>query len=250
MNIGIITIFPEYFQGVLTTGMVRKAIENNVVNIEFVNPRDFAKDRYRSVDDYPYGGGSGMVMKYEVLRDAIVEAQKKVKGPVVYLSPQGIKFSQKYAKDLSTQQGFILLCGRYEGIDERVMNLVDEEISIGDFILSGGEPAAAVIIDAVVRLLPGVLGDMDSLTEESFEDNLLEYPHYTRPRVVDNMSVPNVLISGHHQNIARWRLKERLKRTLVKRPDMLQNAVLSEEEKKLLLEVKQELLSLFEILGV
>ncbi len=250
MNVGIITIFPEYFEGVVKTGMIRKAIENNLLDVIFENPRDYATDRYKSVDDYPYGGGSGMVMKYDTLKQAIENARTRISGPVIYMSPQGTPFHQAYAKDLAREEGFILVCGRYEGIDERLMSIVDEEISIGDFVLSGGEPAAAVVLDAVVRLVPGVLGDENSLSEESFEHNLLEYPQYTRPSHIDGMDVPDVLLSGHHGNIARWRLKERLKRTLVKRPDMLKDVYLSEEEKNLLEEVKKEILETLSMLGV
>ncbi len=250
MKIGIVTIFPEYFSGITKTGVIRKAVENGAVDFTFVNPRDFATDNYRSVDDYPYGGGSGMVMKYDTLKGAILTAKESIPGPVVYMTPQGIPFNQSFAKSLAKEEGMILVCGRYEGIDERVMSLVDDEISIGDYVLSGGEPAAAVVVDAVVRLLPGVLGDEESLVEESFEDGLLEYPHYTRPKVVDGMDVPDILLSGHHGNIARWRLKERLKRTLLKRPDMLKDKVFSEKEKALLREIREEIDTMFKMLGV
>ncbi len=250
MKIGVVTIFPEYFTGITKTGVIRKAVENGVVDFTFINPRDFAMDNYRSVDDYPYGGGSGMVMKYETLKEAILKAKEGIYGPVIYMTPQGTPFNQAFAKSLAKEEGMILVCGRYEGIDERVMALIDEEISIGDYVLSGGEPAAAVVVDAVVRLLPGVLGDEDSLVEESFEGGLLEYPHYTRPKVVDGMEVPDILLSGHHSNIARWRLKERLKRTLLKRPDMLRDSVFSEEEKAILREIREEIDTMFEMLGV
>ena len=250
MRIGIVTIFPDYFSGILKVGMLRKALANNLVSIYFENPRDYTNDNYRSVDDYPYGGGSGMVMKYEPLIKAIYRIKNKVNGPVIYLSPQGTKFEQRLAKSLALESGFVLVCGRYEGIDERVLNVIDEEISIGDYVLSGGEPAAAVIVDAVVRLIPGVLGDRDSLKEETFEEGLLEYPHYTRPAIVDDMAVPDVLLSGNHGEIARWRRKERLKRTLIKRPDMLKNLSLTDEDKKLIVEIKKEILDTLKSLGV
>jgi len=250
MKIGIVTIFPEYFSGIFKVGMLRKALAKNLVSIYFENPRDYASDSYRSVDDYSYGGGSGMVMKYEPLVKAIYSIKDKVSGPVIYLSPQGTRFEQRLAKTLALESGFVLVCGRYEGIDERVLNVVDEEISIGDYVLSGGEPAAAVIVDAVVRLIPGVLGDRDSLKEETFEEGLLEYPHYTRPAIVDGMSVPDVLLSGNHGEIARWRRKERLRRTLIKRPDLFKTLSLTEEDKKLIMEIKQEILDTLKSLGV
>ena len=250
MKIGIVTIFPEYFSGIFKVGMLRKALAKNLVSIYFENPRDYTSDSYRSVDDYPYGGGSGMVMKYEPLVKAIYSIKDKVSGPVIYLSPQGTRFEQRLAKALALESGFVLVCGRYEGIDERVLNVVDEEISIGDYVLSGGEPAAAVIVDAVVRLIPGVLGDRDSLKEETFEEGLLEYPHYTRPAIVDGMSVPDVLLSGDHGEIARWRRKERLRRTLIKRPDLFKTLSLTEEDKKLIMEIKQEILDTLKSLGV
>ena len=250
MKIGIVTIFPEYFSGIFKVGMLRKALAKNLVSIYFENPRDYTSDSYRSVDDYPYGGGSGMVMKYEPLVKAIYSIKDKVSGPVIYLSPQGTRFEQRLAKALALESGFVLVCGRYEGIDERVLNVVDEEISIGDYVLSGGEPAAAVIVDAVVRLIPGVLGDRDSLKEETFEEGLLEYPHYTRPAIVDGMSVPDVLLSGNHGEIARWRRKEKLRRTLIKRPDLFKTLSLTEEDKKLIMEIKQEILDTLKSLGV
>ena len=250
MKIGIVTIFPEYFSGIFKVGMLRKALAKNLVSIYFENPRDYTSDSYRSVDDYSYGGGSGMVMKYEPLVKAIYSIKDKVSGPVIYLSPQGTRFEQRLAKALALESGFVLVCGRYEGIDERVLNVVDEEISIGDYVLSGGEPAAAVIVDAVVRLVPGVLGDRDSLKEETFEEGLLEYPHYTRPAIVDGMSVPDVLLSGNHGEIARWRRKEKLRRTLIKRPDLFKTLSLTEEDKKLIMEIKQEILDTLKSLGV
>lgn len=250
MKIGIVTIFPDYFSGIFKVGMLRKALAKNLVSIYFENPRDYTNDNYRSVDDYPYGGGSGMIMKYEPLVKAIYGIKDKVSGPVIYLSPQGTRFEQSLAKSLALESGFVLVCGRYEGIDERVLNVIDEEISIGDYVLSGGEPAAAVIVDAVVRLIPGVLGDKDSLKEETFEEGLLEYPHYTRPAVVDGMSVPDLLLSGNHREIARWRRKERLKRTLIKRPDLFKTLSLTEDDKKLVMEIKQEILDTLKSLGV
>ncbi len=249
MRIGVVTIFPEMFQ-CLRFGVVGRAMEKGLVDVRIFNPRDYATDNYRSVDDYPYGGGQGMVMKLDVMVPAIREARDFAGGPVILLSPQGTPFNQKYATELARESGFVLVCGRYEGVDERIMELVDEEISIGDYVLSGGELPAMVVIDAVVRLLPGALGDDKSPQDESFQDGLLEYPQYTRPSSHELGDVPEVLLSGHHAKIARWRLKERIRRTLLKRPDLLLSRKWTEEERKLLSELRDEIAYLFYRLGV
>ena len=249
MRIGVVTIFPEMFQ-CLRFGVVGRAMGKGLIDVRTFNPRDYATDNYRSVDDYPYGGGQGMVMKLDVLVPAIRDAKDFAGGPVILLSPQGVPFNQEYATELAKEPGIVLVCGRYEGVDERIMELVDEEISIGDYVLSGGELPAMVVIDAVVRLLPGVLGDDMSPQDESFQDGLLEYPQYTRPSSHELGNVPEILLTGHHAKIARWRLKERIRRTLLKRPDLLLSRKWSEEERELLSELWNEFVDLFSKLGV
>jgi len=249
VKVGVVTIFPEMFQ-CLRYGVLGRAMEKGIIDVRTFNPREFATDNYKSVDDYPYGGGQGMVMKLDVMVPAIEEARNFAEGPVILLSPQGTLFNQHYAEMLASEDGFVLVCGRYEGVDERVMGLVDEEISIGDYVLSGGELPAMVIIDAVSRLLPGVLGDALSHEEESFQNKLLDYPQYTRPASHDLGDVPAVLLSGHHAKIRKWRLKERLRRTLLKRPDLLLSRQWSDEEIEILSELRKEILELFDKLGV
>jgi len=236
MKFDVLTLFPAMFEAPFNESIIGRAQASKLVDITCVNIRDFALDRHQQVDDYPYGGGSGMLMKYDVLSRAI-ESVKRENSKVLYLSPQGQVFDQKKVISLAGQEHLILLCGHYEGIDERVMNLVDEEISIGDYVLSGGEIAAMVIVDAVSRLIPGVLGDEDSPREESFVDGLLEYPQYTRPRSYQGEEVPDILLSGHHAQIRLWRKKLSLKRTLLKRPDLLLNREFDQEERKLLEEI-------------
>ncbi|RKZ20303.1 tRNA (guanosine(37)-N1)-methyltransferase TrmD [bacterium] len=239
MKIHILTLFPSFFEGPFSCGIVGRAREKGLVEIRTVNIRDFTSDPYRSVDDYPFGGGSGMVMKVEPIWRA-VESVRDGKELVILLTPQGRTFTQKLARELSQREHLVIICGRYKGVDERVTSFVDLELSIGDYVLSGGEPAAVVLVDAVVRLLPGAVGDKDSVDTDSFERNLLEAPLYTRPREFMGMKVPEILLSGNHEEIRKWRMKESLKRTLERRPDLLEHAELTEEEKKILEKLKEE----------
>lgn len=241
MRINILTLFPQIFDGFLSSSIVRRAIECGLVEIRLYNLRDFAHDKHRTVDDYPYGGGAGMVLKPEPIFEAVeaIKADLNVESvPVILLSPQGRLFTQEIAQQLANCESLILICGRYEGVDERVAeHLATDEISIGDYLLSGGEVAAMVIVDSVVRLLPGVLGSAASLVEDSHTKGLLEYPQYTRPAVYRGWMVPSVLLSGDHGAIARWRRQQSLIRTARRRPDLFSKVVLSEEDKKLLSEV-------------
>jgi len=232
MKITILTLFPEMFQTPLNHGIFKRATEKGVVVIEIVNFRDFAKDKHRKVDDYPYGGGAGMILKPEPIFSALEDVEP---GYVVYLSPQGKILNQNKVEELAQKSHLILLCGHYEGVDERVRTaLVDEEISIGDYILSGGEIPALVLTDAVVRLLPDVLGNKGSLKEESFADGLLEYPQYTRPAEYKGMKVPNILVSGNHALIAKWRRQQALKKTKETRPDLWEKLSLKKDDLELL----------------
>lgn len=244
MKFSIITIFPEIFNAYFNVGILKKAIQRKLIEINVYNLRDFTEDKHKTVDDYPYGGGAGMVMKPEpffIAIDAI--CPEKAQRRVIMLSPAGKTFNQKLAEELSEEnRRLVFLCGRYEAIDERVrIALVDDEISIGDYILTGGELAALVIIDAVSRLIPKVLGDTRSAEEDSFTSGLLDYPHYTRPPVFRDMSVPEVLLSGNHKEIRLWRRKEALRRTLERRPDLLKKMNLNEEDKRLLSELRRDL---------
>ena len=212
-----------------------RAVKNGEVEIDLINPRDFTTDRHRTVDDRPYGGGPGMLMKVEPLEKAITAATQAKPGKVIYLSPQGKKLDHQMMEQLSHEEHLILVAGRYEGIDERLLNKhVDLELSLGDFVLSGGELGAMVIIDAVTRLKPGVLGHSDSAEEDSFVDGLLDHPHYTRPEVYDGAKVPDVLLSGNHQRIEDWRLQQRLGRTWLRRPDLIAKKKLTQKEQQLL----------------
>ena len=233
----VITLFPEMFGAITASGITSRALQAGLWSLKTWNPRDFTTDNYRTVDDRPYGGGPGMVMLGEPLEKALDAAG----GKVIYLSPQGRKLDHRKVMELSKQSSMTLLCGRYEGVDERLLDKrVDEEISIGDFVLSGGELAAMALIDAVVRQLPGALGDDASAIEESFADGLLDCPQYTRPETYRGARVPEVLLSGHHENIRRWRLKQALGRTWLRRPDLLEARKLSNEEQKLLDEFQRE----------
>jgi len=238
LKVHIITLFPEYFKEALEIGPIRKAREIGVLSISFLNLKDFA-DSPKEVDDYPYGGGSGMILKVEPIKRAI-DSVRREKSYVILLSPQGITFNQKLAHKLKEKEHLMIICGRYKDVDERVRKYVDLEISIGDYILSGGEPAALVLIDSISRLLPGALGDEDSSITDSFEKGLLDAPYYTRPRIFNGMEVPEVLLSGDHKKIKLWRKKESLRRTLKRRPDLLKKMNLTEEERKLLEEIIEE----------
>jgi tRNA (guanine37-N1)-methyltransferase len=238
----VITLFPEMFVAVADYGITRRAREQGLWRLSLRNPRDFAVDNYRTVDDRPYGGGPGMVMLAEPLEKAIAAARANQPGAkVICLSPQGRPLRHERVLELAQEAGAILLCGRYEGIDERLVErCVDEEISLGDFVLSGGEIAAMALIDAVVRQLPGALNDADSAVEDSFAAGLLDCPHYTRPEVYQGLPVPPVLLSGHHAEIRRWRLKQALGRTWLRRPELIERRQLSKEESVLFEEFRQE----------
>ncbi|MCX7910960.1 MAG: tRNA (guanosine(37)-N1)-methyltransferase TrmD [Endomicrobia bacterium] len=245
MRIDVITLFPQMLEVIKLYGVVSKAIKNNKIILNLWNLRDFAYDKHKTVDDRPYGGGSGMVLKVEPLVRAIRRIKstkiRNYKKPwVVYLSPQGKLLNQKVVFDLYKKKWLVLICGRYEGIDERVMKFVNEEISIGDYILTGGEPAAFVVIDAVCRYVKGVVKEKKSLLEESFICKFLDYPQYTRPYSYMNMKVPEVLLSGNHKKIQLYRLKESIRNTYKKRPELLKNIQLNSLEKKLLEEVLKE----------
>lgn len=243
MRIDVITLFPESLDGLTGLGVTGRAIRDGRVTLKTWNPRDWATDKHRTVDDRPYGGGPGMVMAVEPLSSTIRAVKEQASGtPVSLMSPQGRSLDQAGVEELAGRQGLILVCGRYEGIDERVIESeIDEEWSIGDFVLSGGELAAAVIIDAVSRLLPGVLGDEQSAIEDSFVNGLLDHPHYTRPEDAGGKVVPDVLLSGDHKAIRRWRKKQSLGRTWLRRPDLLADRELDEESKLLLKEFRHEL---------
>ena len=235
MQIAIVTIFPQMFDGFVCEGMTRRALEVGQLQLEFRNPRDFTEDNHRQVDDRPYGGGPGMVMMAAPLDQAISSARAAVRGRVIYLSPQGRRLEQKRGRELAGEAGLVLLAGRYEGVDERVLEAeIDEEISIGDYVLSGGELPAMVLIEALVRYLPGVLGNEDSVKSDSFTAGLLDWPHYTRPEVYGEDQVPPVLLSGHHEEIRRWRMKQALGRTWQKRPEVLRDIELTDEQRELL----------------
>jgi tRNA (guanine37-N1)-methyltransferase len=242
-SFGVVSLFPELVAPVLQAGVVGRAAERGLVSLEQVSPRDFTTDRHRTVDDRPYGGGPGMVLKYEPLRDAVRSLRKRMPAGCreFVLTAQGRPFDQALARELAAAPGLLLVCGRYEGIDERFTETeVGVELSLGDYVLSGGELAAAVVIDAVTRLLPGVLGDESSHVEDSFTAGLLDCAQYTRPEVVDGRSVPGVLLGGDHEAIRRWRLKQSLGRTWRKRPDLLARRPLTGEEEALLTEFKAE----------
>lgn len=247
LQIDVITLFPSMFEAVAGHGITGRALEQGRYGLQCWNPRDFTSDNYRTVDDRPYGGGPGMVMLAEPLEKAIAAARQRqaavgvARPRVIYLSPQGRLLKHALVMELAAEAGLVLLAGRYEGVDERLLKReADDEISIGDYVLSGGELPAMVLIDSVVRQLPGVLGDADSAAQDSFVNGLLDCPHYTRPEVYRGERVPEVLLSGNHAQIGRWRLKQALGRTARRRPDLLAARALSEEERKLLEQFEQE----------
>ncbi len=243
MRFDVVTLFPQMFEAISQHGITRRAVEREIVELGMWNPRDYTHDRHRTVDDRPYGGGPGMLMKVQPLRDALHAARAAGGGKphVVYLSPQGRPLTQKGARELAAYPHLVLIAGRYEGVDERFIAAeVDEEWSIGDYVLSGGELGAMVIIDAVTRLLPGALGHEDSAEQDSFSEGLLDTPHYTRPEVFEGEAVPAVLLSGDHQAIARWRAKQSLGRTWLRRPDLLATMELNELQQALLQEFIHE----------
>jgi tRNA (guanine37-N1)-methyltransferase len=235
MRIDILTLFPSIFESSFRESIIKRAQEKGLLDIHIHNLRDFSSDVHHTVDDTPFGGGAGMVMKVEPIWKALqhIQGQLKERGRVILLTPQGTVLSQSCALRLSQQRNIVLLCGRYEGVDERVREyLVDEELSIGDYVLSGGEVAAMVVVDVVARLIPGVVGNELSVCEDSFSRGLLDYPQYTRPAVFGEWAVPEILRSGNHQKIEEWRRKKALEKTLERRPDLLAEASLTEEEMK------------------
>ena len=238
MKIGVVTLFPEMLKSLTDFGVVGRATQQGLLQVTGYNPRDFTQDKHRTVDDRPYGGGPGMLMKVQPLRDAIGHAKAELGQPkVIYLSPQGRRLDQAGVVELAKQDSLVLVAGRYEGIDERLIGAdIDEEWSLGDFVLSGGELAAMTFIDAVSRLLPGVLGHAESAQEDSFAQGLLDCPHYTRPEMVAGMPVPMVLLSGDHAAIARWRMQQQLGRTWQRRPDLLEQMTLTLEQEQSLAE--------------
>ena len=243
MRLGVVTLFPEMFRAVTDFGVTGRAVKNGLLELQTWNPRDFTHDKHNTVDDRPYGGGPGMLMLVQPLRDAIHAAKAAIGDSVkvIYLSPQGRKLTQQGVEELAKSDSLVLVCGRYEGIDERIIQTeVDEEWSIGDYVLSGGELPAMALIDSVSRLVPGVLGKKASAEQDSFSDGLLDCPHYTRPESLDGLDVPAVLLSGNHEHIRRWRLQQSLGRTLLRRPDLLKNLALTDEQTKLLNEFVEQ----------
>ena len=244
MRFHVMTLFPDMISAGLGTSITGRAIENHIFELNIVNIRDYSKDKHKHVDDYPYGGGAGMVMQpgpvYDCYQDIVKDMKKKPR--VIYMTPQGKVFSQAIAEELSKEEEVIFLCGHYEGIDERVLEeIVTDELSIGDYVLTGGELPAMVMIDSISRLIPGVLNNDDSAEYESFQDGLLEYPQYTRPETFMNKKVPPVLLSGHHGNIEKWRREQSLKRTLLRRPELLEKAELTKDDKKILENLRKNL---------
>lgn len=239
----VLTLFPEMIEQTLSHSILGRAQRDGYIGIEAVNIRDFTLNKQKHVDDYPYGGGAGMVMQAQPIYDAYQSIAPKAAGArVVYMTPQGRPFTQRIAEELSKEEDLVFLCGHYEGVDERIIEeIVTDEISLGDFVLTGGELAAITIIDAVSRLVPGVLGKEDSFADESFSDGLLEYPQYTRPPVFHGKEVPEILLSGHHANIAKWRREQSLVRTVKKRPDLLETAELTEKERQFVERLLEEL---------
>lgn len=242
MQVSVISLFPEMFQAITQYGVTGRAVRSGIVEVDFLNPRDFTRDKHKTVDDRPYGGGPGMLMKVQPLNDAIEVARNKLpNAKVIFLSPQGRTLTQEGVQYLAKQAELILVAGRYEGVDERlIQSQVDEEWSIGDFVLSGGELPAMVLMDSVFRMIPEVLGHKASAEEDSFSDGLLDCPHYTRPEVLNETPVPSVLLSGNHEEIRRWRLKQKLGRTWLRRPDLLQDLELDKEQQVLLKEFIHE----------
>jgi len=236
VKIWVLTLFPEMFQGPLSTSILKRAKEKGLFDYQLVNFRDFAKDRHRTVDDTPYGGGAGMVLKPEPVFAAVdsIMAQANSCPYRILTTPQGEPFNQRLAKELAAKEELLFICGHYEGYDERIRSLADREISIGDYVLTGGELATMVMIDAIVRLIPGALGDEQSAPNDSFSEGLLDYPQYTKPAVFRGLAVPEILLSGHHARIAAWRRRQALQRTAERRPDLLAKLDLTAEEREML----------------
>lgn len=239
MKISVLTLFPEYFEPLMTTSILKRAKEKDLFEFETIDFRQFTKEKHGHVDDTPYGGGAGMVLMCQPILDAL-ESIRTENSTVILLTPQGKTFNQSIAKELSLKEHLIFICGHYEGFDERIRDYVDIQMSLGDFVLTGGESACMVMCDCILRILPGVIRQ-DSSDDDSFSNGLLEYPQYTRPRVFNNYPVPEILLSGNHKNIEDWRRKQSLKSTLIKRPDLLEIDNLSIEDKRYLSEIKKEL---------
>jgi tRNA (guanine37-N1)-methyltransferase len=233
VKIDILTLFPEMFD-IFNQSIIGKAKEKGIISINTWNIRDYTKDKHRKVDDYPYGGGAGMVMAAQPVVDCIRKVKDQNGGKIIFLGPRGRTFNQEMAKELSAEEELVFLCGHYEGIDERIYKHIDMEVSLGDFVLTGGEMACIPVVDSILRLLPGVLSSSESFTEESFYSGALEYPHYTRPAVFEGDAVPDVLMSGHHENVRKWRRAQSLAITKERRPDLFQKLELSDEDKKIL----------------
>ncbi len=233
VRVDILTLFPEMFD-IFNQSIIGKAKEKEIVSINTWNIRDYTKDKHRKVDDYPYGGGAGMVMAAQPVVDCIRKVKDQNRGKIIFLGPRGKTFNQEMAKELSTEEELVFLCGHYEGIDERIYKHIDMEVSLGDFVLTGGEMACIPVVDSILRLVPGVLASSESFTEESFYSGALEYPHYTRPAVFEGYAVPEVLMSGHHENVRKWRRAQSLIITRERRPDLFEKLELSDEDEKIL----------------
>lgn len=244
MKFNILTIFPEMFEGPFTSSMMKSAVESGAIAISIIDIRDYARDKHRTVDDYPFGGGSGMIMKCEpvfLAAEAVLNGRERSEVATILLSPQGRVFNQDIARELADRQEVTLICGHYKGVDERIReHLVDDEISIGDYVMTGGELAAMVVVDAITRLLPGVLGDLASAETDSFYDGLIESASYTRPRSFRGHEVPEVLLGGNHEAIRQWKRRSSLRKTLERRPDLLDSAPLKDEDKRMLEELKKK----------
>lgn len=243
MKIDVLTLFPRMFEGPMGESIIGKAVNKGLLDINISNFRDYSDNKHQTVDDYPYGGGAGMLLKVQPIYDnikAIEEAAPETKKRVILLDPAGKQFDQKMAEEFSQEEHLVFICGHYEGYDERIKTLVTDEISLGDFVLTGGELAAMTIVDATVRLIPEVLGKEASHKDDSFSSGLLEFPQYTRPAEFRGMKVPDVLLSGHHVNIRRWRMEQSLRKTLERRPDLLENYDFTDEERQILEEIKAE----------
>ena len=242
MKIDYLTLFPEMFEGVLNYSILKRAQDKGIINVNTINFRDYAVNKHNQVDDYPFGGGQGMVLKPEPVFNAMKDIQHNDETRVILMCPQGRPFTQKIAQELSSTEHIVFICGHYEGYDERIReHLVTDEISMGDYVLTGGELPAMTMTDAIVRLIPGVLGNQQSHQDDSFSDGLLEFPQYTRPREFQGMTVPDVLLSGNHAHIEKWRHKQKLIRTYLKRPDLLMAYPLSEQDKEIIESFKKQL---------
>ncbi len=235
----ILTLFPEMLEGLINNSILKRAIDNKLIECNLINFRDFSGNKHSTVDDYAYSGGAGMLIRVDPIHRALESLDNYKEARVILTSPSGKVFTQEMAKELSQESHIIIICGHYEGIDARVLDYVNDEISIGDYVLTGGEMPAGIIMDAISRLVPGVISENSPL-DESFSDNLLEYPQYTRPQIYDGKKVPDVLVSGHHANIKKWQRYMSLKKTYIVRPDILEKATLSDEDKKMLEDIKNE----------